>query len=133
LSGGQKQSIGLARAFLHPAPILILDEPTAMMDARTEQQLFMNLNHLTKNRTLIVVTHNVNFLSIINKVLLLDNGAVQFFGTRDAFIAMMQKQQNAQDTHINHGAKDPQKPEESQKLQEDSNKRKTPITGKKSN
>lgn len=94
LSGGQKQAIGIARSFLHQSPILILDEPTAMMDSKTEQNLLDHINELSHDRTLIVVSHNLNFLSIANKVLLLDNGRVQYFGDCATFKEVLKKQKH---------------------------------------
>ncbi|MEE4331567.1 MAG: type I secretion system permease/ATPase, partial [Wenzhouxiangella sp.] len=77
LSGGQRQSINLARALLHHPSVLILDEPTSAMDSTTEKLVIDRLKAwLTPERTLVVVTHRNSLLSLVDRVIVLDRGAV---------------------------------------------------------
>jgi ATP-binding cassette subfamily C protein LapB len=74
LSGGQKQSVALARALLEDPPILLLDEPTAAMDMVTEEQFKARLAKVLAGRTLVVVTHRESMLTLIDKLIVIDNG-----------------------------------------------------------
>lgn len=74
LSGGERQRLAIARAYLKDAPILILDEPTANLDAVTEQAVFAALRPLAQGRTTLLITHRLVGLEIADKVLLLKGG-----------------------------------------------------------
>ena len=76
LSGGQLQSINLARAMLHDPNVLILDEPTSSMDSGTEKIVISRLKNWTKKRTLIIVTHRNSILELADRVLVIDDGSV---------------------------------------------------------
>ena len=76
LSGGQRQSINLARALLHSPNLLILDEPTSSMDNATEQYVLERLESWIAGRTLVAVTHRNTMLSLCDRVLVMDKGAV---------------------------------------------------------
>lgn len=76
LSGGQRQSINLARALLHDPNLLILDEPTSSMDTATEKTVIGRLNAWAGNRTLIMVTHRNTLLELADRVLVMDQGMV---------------------------------------------------------
>ncbi|WP_430464786.1 type I secretion system permease/ATPase [Tabrizicola sp.] len=76
LSGGQRQSITLARALLHSPHLLILDEPTSAMDTATEQSVLERMSGWLKDRTLIAVTHRNTVLSLCDRVLVMDRGAI---------------------------------------------------------
>jgi ATP-binding cassette subfamily C protein LapB len=76
LSGGQRQSINLARALLHKPNILILDEPTSSMDTGTESSVLDRLKFWLKNRTLLVVTHRNSLLKLVDRVLVFDQGSI---------------------------------------------------------
>lgn len=76
LSGGQRQSIGVARALLIDAPIYLFDEPTNAMDAKTEQQLITRLNENTTASTTIVVTHKMTLLQLVERLIVMDNGKI---------------------------------------------------------
>ncbi|MBX9805179.1 MAG: type I secretion system permease/ATPase [Alphaproteobacteria bacterium] len=86
LSGGQKQTLGIARAILHNPPFLIFDEPTTMMDQQSEHWFLSHFIKLIEDKTFIVISHNPKLLSLANKVLLLDDGQVKYFGTKDGFL-----------------------------------------------
>lgn len=76
LSGGQRQSIGIARAFLLNAPIMLMDEPSNAMDQITEARLLDNMQTALKGTTSLLVTQKMNLLKIVDRVLVVNNGKV---------------------------------------------------------
>ena len=76
LSGGQRQSIGVARAFLLDSPIMLLDEPTNSMDQITEAKLLNNLEEALKDKTSIFVTQKMALLKIVDRVIVLNDGKI---------------------------------------------------------
>lgn len=76
LSGGQRQSINLARALLHDPNVVVLDEPTSSMDTATESSVLERLKFWLKSRTLILVTHRNSLLKLADRVLVFDQGAI---------------------------------------------------------
>ena len=77
LSGGQRQAIAIARAFIKEPPLLMLDEPTNSLDNRAEETLKTRLgNYLSERHTLILVTHRASLLSLVNRLIVLDNGRI---------------------------------------------------------
>jgi ATP-binding cassette subfamily C protein LapB len=76
LSGGQRQSINLARALLHDPSILILDEPTSSMDQATEATVISQLQSWCKNKTMVMITHRNSLLQLADRVLVIDEGKV---------------------------------------------------------
>lgn len=76
LSGGQKQSINLARALLHDPSVLILDEPTSSMDQATESAVIAQLNSWSTGKTMIMITHRNSLLQLADRVLVVDNGSI---------------------------------------------------------
>jgi len=76
LSGGQRQSINLARALLHEPGILVLDEPTSSMDTGTEKHVLDQLQGWVKGHTMIIVTHRNSILRLVDRVLVIDGGAI---------------------------------------------------------
>lgn len=90
LSGGQRQSVGIARAVLHNAPILILDEPTSAMDFSTEAEVTKKINGVVVNKTVVLVTHRTSMLSMVNRVIVVDNGKIVADGPRDRIMEALQ-------------------------------------------
>jgi len=90
LSGGQRQGIGLARAILHNAPILLLDEPTSAMDFSTESLITQRLTAFAQNKTVVLVTHRVSLLSMVTRVIVIDGGRVVADGPRDRIMEALQ-------------------------------------------
>ncbi|UTA49218.1 type I secretion system permease/ATPase [Simiduia sp. 21SJ11W-1] len=93
LSGGQRQSIAIARAILNGPPMYILDEPSTAMDNSTEERLKRNLAELTEGRTLVVVTHKTSLLSLVERIIVLDQGRLIADGPKDAVLEALKKGQ----------------------------------------
>ncbi len=93
LSGGQRQSVALARAMLHDPPILILDEPSSSMDNRTESRMKANLVSLIAAKTMILITHRGSLLDLVSRIIIIDNGMVVADGPRDQVISAMKSGQ----------------------------------------
>jgi len=83
LSGGQRQSVGLARALLHNAPILLLDEPTSAMDFSSEAQITARMTAFAQDKTVVLVTHRTSMLAMVNRVIVVDGGKIVADGPRD--------------------------------------------------
>lgn len=90
LSGGQRQSVGLARAVLHNAPILLLDEPTSAMDFSTEAFVSAKVSEFAHNKTVVLVTHRTSMLQWVNRVIVIDQGKVVADGPRDRIMEALQ-------------------------------------------
>ena len=90
LSGGQRQAVGIARAVLHNAPILLLDEPTSAMDFSSEAQITQRLSAFAQGKTVLLVTHRTSLLSMVNRVIVIDNGRVVADGPRDRIMEALQ-------------------------------------------
>lgn len=93
LSGGQRQSIAIARALLYDPPVLILDEPTASMDPASENRLLKRLKLLTGNKTTILITHKGSMLQLVDKLILIDRGRLIAYGPKDDVIRKLQARQ----------------------------------------
>jgi ABC-type multidrug transport system fused ATPase/permease subunit len=87
LSGGERQRIAIARAFLKDAPILILDEPTSAIDAKTEAVILDALDRLMTGRTTFIVAHRLSTIRHADQILVLDHGQIVERGTHDSLIA----------------------------------------------
>jgi len=90
LSGGQKQSISIARAFIHEAPIVLLDEPTNSMDSTNENNFIKAMKSYTKNHTAILITHKNALLSITQRLILIEQGKIVLDDTYDKVVAKLQ-------------------------------------------
>jgi ATP-binding cassette, subfamily C, bacterial LapB len=90
LSGGQRQAVGIARAVLHNAPILLLDEPTSAMDFSTEAQITQRIGAFAKNKTVLLVTHRTSLLAMVERVIVIDNGKVVADGPRERIMEALQ-------------------------------------------
>lgn len=90
LSGGQRQAIAIARALLYDPPILIMDEPTASIDPASERRLYLHLQRLIEGKTLLLITHRSAVLGLVDKLILMDKGAVIDYGDRKAVLDKLQ-------------------------------------------
>ena len=88
LSSGQRQRLSIARAIVRDTPILILDEPTASLDARTEQQVLKNLADWGRGRVIFVITHRLSTIRNADQIALLDGGRIVERGAHDALMAI---------------------------------------------
>ncbi len=95
LSGGQRQSVAIARALAGKPQILILDEPTSAMDPETEAQLIARLKEETANRTLMLITHNPALLTLVDRIILLDNGKIVADGPHETIIQHLKRSNHA--------------------------------------
>ena len=87
LSGGEKQRISIARALLKDAPIILLDEVTANVDAENEQLIQTALQELLKNKTVIMIAHKLSTIQNADQILVLENGTISQRGTHKELIA----------------------------------------------
>lgn len=88
LSGGQWQRIALARAFMRKSPILILDEPTAAMDAEAEHEIFQRFRDLKANRTALLITHRFSTVRMADRIIVFEDGAIVEQGTHSELVAL---------------------------------------------
>lgn len=86
LSGGQRQSIAIARALLLDPKILVLDEPTNMMDSRSEEVFKHKLAQIIKDKTVIMITHKNSLLALVDRLIVIEDGTVMLDGPRDKVI-----------------------------------------------
>jgi len=86
LSGGEKQRLALARAFLKDAPILILDEPTSNLDPESEQHISDATEQIIKGRTTLIIAHRLKTVRNANKILVFDSGTIAESGTHEELI-----------------------------------------------
>jgi ATP-binding cassette subfamily B protein len=86
LSGGEWQKIALARAYMRSAQLLILDEPTAALDARAEYEVFMRFSELMAGRMAVVISHRFSTVRMADRIIVLSGGRVIEEGTHDALL-----------------------------------------------
>jgi ATP-binding cassette subfamily C protein LapB len=83
LSGGQRQAVAVARAFLARPPILIMDEPTSSMDNRSEMHIKNQLKQLRSSETLLLITHKTSMLDVVDRVIVMEKGAIIADGPKE--------------------------------------------------
>ena len=87
LSGGEWQKVALARAYMRDAQLLILDEPTAALDARAEYEVFLRFSELTKGRMAVLISHRFSTVRMADRILVLKGGELVEAGTHEALVA----------------------------------------------
>ena len=87
LSGGEWQKIAIARAYMREAQVLILDEPTAALDARSEFEVFQRFKELSEGKTAILISHRFSSVRMADRILVLADGKVEAAGTHQELIA----------------------------------------------
>jgi ATP-binding cassette subfamily B protein len=87
LSGGEWQRLALARAYLRQAEILILDEPTAALDAQAEHEVYNQFTELAAERMVLLISHRFATVRIADRILVLDDGQIREQGTHDELVA----------------------------------------------
>ena len=87
LSGGEWQKIAIARAYMRDADVLILDEPTAALDARSEFEVFQRFKELSKGKTAVLISHRFSSVRMADRILVLANGKVEAAGTHEELMS----------------------------------------------
>lgn len=87
LSGGQWQKIAIARAWMRNAQVMILDEPTAALDARSEFEVFQRFRELADNRTAVLISHRFSSVRMADRILVLADGRIEASGTHEQLMA----------------------------------------------
>ncbi|MDB5489855.1 MAG: transporter ATP-binding protein [Reyranella sp.] len=87
LSGGEWQKIAIARAYMREAEVLILDEPTAALDARAEFEVFQRFKELSKGKTAVLISHRFSSVRMADRILVLAEGKVEAQGTHEELVA----------------------------------------------
>lgn len=88
LSGGQWQKIALARAYMREAQLLILDEPTAALDARAEHEVFLRFSELIEEKTAVLISHRFSTVRMADRILFLENGQLLELGSHEELLAL---------------------------------------------
>ena len=88
LSGGEWQKMALARAFMRDAAILVLDEPTASLDARSEYEIFANMKELTRGKMALFISHRFSTVRLADRIFVLDGGIITESGTHEELLAL---------------------------------------------
>jgi len=87
LSGGEWQKIAIARAYMRDAQVLILDEPTAALDARSEFEVFQRFKELSAGRTAVLISHRFSSVRMADRILVMAGGEIEASGTHEALLA----------------------------------------------
>jgi ATP-binding cassette subfamily C protein LapB len=91
LSGGQKQSISIARGLVGSPSVVVMDEPTSMMDMASEARLVKRMQSFLENRTFIVITHRSAMLQLVDRVIVFDKGRIVLDGPKELLNKNKQK------------------------------------------
>ncbi|GGK75881.1 type I secretion system permease/ATPase [Amphritea balenae] len=94
LSGGQRQLVCLARAFYNSPSIMLLDEPTSLLDNSSEQRVLQGMAGAVKNKTLVLVTHRPKLLALVDRLIVLDGGRIVADGPKDQVLNALSYQDN---------------------------------------
>ena len=93
LSGGQRQAVALARALLAKPKVILLDEPTAAMDQRSEAEIIRVLSGLPRETAIVIVTHRPSLLPFVDRIVVMEAGKVVADGPKADVIAALEKNQ----------------------------------------
>jgi ATP-binding cassette subfamily B protein len=88
LSGGEWQKIALARAYFRDAQVVILDEPTASLDARSESEVFQRFAELAEGKTALLISHRFSTVRMADRIVVLEKGRIAEEGSHDQLIAL---------------------------------------------
>lgn len=90
LSGGQRQAVAIARAWLNDPVMLIMDEPTSNMDIRSERHIRLQLSKLRAEQTLLLITHRSSMLEVVDRIIVLEQGRIVVDGPKEQVIQQLQ-------------------------------------------
>ena len=102
ISGGQRQCIAIARALLLQPNIIIMDEPTNAMDDKTELMVKNNLKQFAQGKTMILVTHHASLLSLVNRIIVMDQGRIVADGSKEQILTMLKQPRTQVTTEHKH-------------------------------
>ncbi len=88
LSGGEWQKVALARAYLRDAQLLILDEPTAALDARSEFEVFRRFSELTTDKMALFISHRFSTVRMADRIVVLEDGAIAEQGNHQQLVSL---------------------------------------------
>jgi ATP-binding cassette, subfamily B, bacterial len=88
LSGGEWQKVAIARAYMRDADLIILDEPTAALDAKAEAEVFARFKSLAKGKTAVIISHRFSTVRMADRILVLENGGILEAGTHQELLAL---------------------------------------------
>jgi ATP-binding cassette subfamily B protein len=88
LSGGEWQKVAIARAYMRHADLIILDEPTAALDARSEAEVFQRFKGLAAGRTAVLISHRFSTVRMADRIIVLSGGKILEAGTHDELVAL---------------------------------------------
>jgi len=91
LSGGQRQAVAIARALLSEPPVLLLDEPSSSTDSQSEERLKQQLKNYPKDKTLLLISHRVSLLDLVDRLLVLDHGRIVADGPKAEVVEALQQ------------------------------------------
>jgi len=86
LSGGEWQKIAIARAYMRDAPVLILDEPTAALDARSEYEVFRRFKELARDKTAVLISHRFSSVRMADRIVVLAEGTIEAIGAHEELL-----------------------------------------------
>ena len=101
LSGGEKQRLSIARAFLKNSKIILLDEATSSLDSETEEKIQLALDKLTLNKTTVVIAHRLSTILNSDKIYVMDKGNVLDSGNHNELLKKSETYKNFYDKQIN--------------------------------
>jgi ATP-binding cassette subfamily B protein len=87
LSGGEWQKVAIARAYMRDAQVLILDEPTAALDARAEYQVFQRFKELSENKSAVLISHRFSTVRMADRILVMSKGEIEAVGTHEELLS----------------------------------------------
>jgi len=91
LSGGQRQTIAVARAVMADSSILLLDEPTSAMDSMLENHVSKELDKFSQDKTLLLITHRNSLLSLVDRLIVMDAGKIVADGPKESVLKALQQ------------------------------------------
>ncbi len=91
LSGGQRQSVAIARALINDPPLLLLDEPTGALDHSSEEALKQRLEKYSVGKTMLIITHRTSLLSLADRIIVIDSGKIVADGAKDAVMEALRQ------------------------------------------